>query len=70
MGDAIQGLSDNFQASWEDLGVTGEQVKQIGASIAIPIIASSVMGKGVGIFSSTVPKTVVRRAAPRAMRVA
>lgn len=72
MGDAIHDMTANLQTSMENFQANhGEQVKQIGTAIAIPIIASTAMGKGVGIFSSQVPRQVVRRsAAPRMLRAA
>lgn len=68
IGHAVQGLADNVQAGIENLQINGEQVKQIGTAIVVPIIVSTAMGKGVGIFSSQAAGQAVRRSVPRVMR--
>ena len=48
----MQGMADNVQATMENLPISGEQMAQIGAAVLTPIIVSTAMGQGVGIFST------------------
>ena len=45
-------MADNVQATMENLPINGEQMAKVGAAIVTPIIVSTAMGQGVGIFST------------------